>query len=330
MKTQAGIGIKQNVALRVVDYFRRSQVAGVTAVLIAILIVSSFVSKKFLSPYNIQIMVRSLAFTGMVSLGQGLLLLLGDIDLSVGAIAGLCGVICGKFAVEMGVNPYLAIALALAFGLLFGSINGMMVTSFKLNAIVLTIGMQTAYKGINQVITKGRTITGFPKNITVLGEGNVTGLPIPTIILLAVFLIIYFLTRRTTYGRNVYAVGNSIETARMVGIKTQRVRIISYAICGFLAGLAGILMSMRLASAQASIGEIWVLPSIAAPVIGGVATTGGIGSVTGALIGGAIMGVVANIIVLGNVNIYWQQVLNGMIVVAAIVFDSFAQKFRKV
>jgi ribose transport system permease protein len=328
MKTQAGI--KQNVVLKVVDYFRRSQVAGVTAVLIAILIVSSFVSKKFLSPYNVQIMVRSLAFTGMVSLGQGLLLLLGDIDLSVGAIAGLCGVICGKFAVEMGMNPYLAIALALAFGLLFGSINGMMETSFKLNAIVLTIGMQTAYKGINQVITKGRTITGFPKNITVLGEGNVAGLPIPAIILLAVFLIIYFLTRRTTYGRNVYAVGNSIETARMVGIKTQRVRIISYAICGFLAGLAGILMSMRLASAQASIGEIWVLPSIAAPVIGGVATTGGIGSVTGALIGGAIMGVVANIIVLGNVNIYWQQVLNGMIVVAAIVFDSFAQKFRKV
>jgi ribose transport system permease protein len=328
MKTQTGI--KQNVGLKVVDYFRRSQVAGVTTVLIAILIVSSFVSKKFLSPYNVQIMVRSLAFTGMVSLGQGLLLLLGDIDLSVGAIAGLCGVICGKFAVEMGMNPYLAIALALAFGLLFGSINGMMVTSFKLNAIVLTIGMQTAYKGINQVITKGRTITGFPKNITVLGEGDVAGVPIPAIILLAVFLVIYFLTRRTTYGRNVYAVGNSIETARMVGIKTQRVRITSYAICGFLAGLAGILMSMRLASAQASIGEIWVLPSIAAPVIGGVATTGGIGSVTGALIGGAIMGVVANIIVLGNVNIYWQQVLNGMIVVAAIVFDSLAQKFRKV
>jgi ribose transport system permease protein len=320
----------QNIALRVVDYFRRSQVAGVAAVLIAILIVSSFVSNKFLTPYNLQIMIRSLAFTGMVSLGQGLLLLLGDIDLSVGAIAGLCGVICGKFAVEMQLNPYLAIVLALVFGMLFGMFNGFLVTSFKLNAIVLTIGMQTAYKGINQVITKGRTITGFPKTITILGEGTVAGIPTPAIILLLVFFLMYFLTRRTTYGRNVYAVGNSIETARMVGIKTQRVRIISYAICGFLAGLAGILMSMRLASAQASIGEIWVLPSIAAPVIGGIATTGGIGSVTGALIGGGIMGVVSNIIVLGNVNIYWQQVLNGLIVVLAIIFDSLAQKFRKI
>jgi ribose transport system permease protein len=212
----------------------------------------------------------------------------------------------------------------------FGAFNGFLVTSFKLNAIVLTIGMQTAYKGINQVITKGRTITGFPKTITILGEGTVAGIPTPAIILLLVFFLMYFLTRRTTYGRNVYAVGNSIETARMVGIKTQRVRIISYAICGFLAGLAGILMSMRLASAQASIGEIWVLPSIAAPVIGGIATTGGIGSVTGALIGGGIMGVVSNIIVLGNVNIYWQQVLNGLIVVLAIIFDSLAQKFRKI
>jgi ribose transport system permease protein len=328
MKTRSSTN--QNIALGVVDYFRRSQVAGVAAVLIAILIVSSFVSNKFLTPYNLQIMIRSLAFTGMVSLGQGLLLLLGDIDLSVGAIAGLCGIICGKFAVEMQLNPYLAIVLALIFGMLFGAFNGFLVTSFKLNAIVLTIGMQTAYKGINQVITKGRTITGFPKTITILGEGTVAGIPTPAIILLLVFFLMYFLTRRTTYGRNVYAVGNSIETARMVGIKTQRVRIISYAICGFLAGLAGILMSMRLASAQASIGEIWVLPSIAAPVIGGIATTGGIGSVTGALIGGGIMGVVSNIIVLGNVNIYWQQVLNGLIVVLAIIFDSLAQKFRKI
>ncbi|MDR1902028.1 MAG: ABC transporter permease [Treponema sp.] len=328
MKTQSGTN--QNIALQVVDYFRRSQIAGTMIVLGAIFVVSSFVSNKFLTPYNLQIMVRSLAFTGMVSLGQGLLLLLGDIDLSVGAIAGLCGVICGKFAVEMHLNPYLAIVLALMFGLLFGAFNGLLVTSFKLNAIVLTIGMQTAYRGINQVITKGRTITGFPKSITVLGEGNVIGIPTPAIVLVAVFLLMYFLTRRTTYGRNVYAVGNSIDTAKMVGIKTQRVRIISYAICGFLAGLAGILMSMRLASAQASIGEIWVLPSIAAPVIGGVATTGGIGSITGALIGGAIMGVVSNIIVLGNVNIYWQQVLNGTIVVVAIIFDSFAQKFRKI
>ncbi|MDR1893349.1 MAG: ABC transporter permease [Spirochaetales bacterium] len=328
MKTQSGTN--QNMAFRVVDYFRRSQIAGTMIVLGAILVVSSFVSNKFLTPYNLQIMVRSLAFTGMVSLGQGLLLLLGDIDLSVGAVAGLCGVICGKFAVEMHLNPYLAIVLALMFGLLFGAFNGLLVTSFKLNAIVLTIGMQTVYRGINQVITKGRTITGFPKNITVLGAGNVIGIPTPAIVLVAVFCLMYFLTRRTTYGRNVYAVGNSIDTAKMVGIKTQRVRIISYAICGFLAGLAGILMSMRLASAQASIGEIWVLPSIAAPVIGGVATTGGIGSITGALIGGAIMGVVSNIIVLGNVNIYWQQVLNGAIVVVAIIFDSFAQKFRKI
>jgi len=309
--------------------FRNSQIAGVAAVLIVILIASSFISNKFLTPYNLQIMVRSLAFVGLVALGQGLLLLLGDIDLSIGAIAGLCGVICGKFAVEFQLNPFLAVFIGLAAGVLLGSINGLLITSFKLNAIVLTIGMQTAYRGINQVITKGRTITGFPKSITIFGEGSIFGIPTPAIVLVVVFILIFLITRKTTYGRNVYAVGNSIETAKMVGINTKRVRIISYGICGFLAGLTGILMSMRLASAQASIGEIWVLPSIAAPVIGGIATTGGIGSITGALIGGAIMGVVSNIIVLGNVNLYWQQVLNGSIVVLAIIFDSFTHKLRK-
>jgi ribose transport system permease protein len=320
---------KEKLPFKAFKTFRNSQVAGVTAVLIVILIASSFISNKFLTPYNLQIMVRSLAFVGLVALGQGLLLLLGDIDLSVGAIAGLCGVICGKFAVEFQLNPFLSVFIGLVAGILLGSINGLLITSFKLNAIVLTIGMQTAYRGINQVITKGRTITGFPKSITIFGEGSIFGIPTPAIVLVVVFILIYLITRKTTYGRNVYAVGNSIETAKMVGINTKRVRIISYGICGFLAGLTGILMSMRLASAQASIGEIWVLPSIAAPVIGGIATTGGIGSITGALIGGAIMGVVSNIIVLGNVNLYWQQVLNGSIVVLAIIFDSFTHKLRK-
>jgi len=280
-------------------------------------------------------MIRALAFTCLVALGQGLLLLLGDIDLSVGAIAGLCGVICGKLAAEMNFNPYVAIFLGLMAGILFGAINGSLVTGFKLNPIVLTIGTQTAYRGLNLVITKGRTITGLGQikvygnnNMTIFGEGSLFNIPWPTIIMIVVFCLIYFITRRTTFGRNVYAVGNSMETAKMVGINTSYTRIVSYGICGFLAALAGILMSMRLASAQASIGEIWVLPSIAAPVIGGIATTGGIGSISGALVGGAIMGVISNIIVLGNVNLYWQQVINGSIVVLAIIFDSFARKIR--
>jgi ribose transport system permease protein len=316
------------IVSRIGDVFRKSQLAGVFAVLVVIIIASSFISNKFLTVYNIQIMVRSLAFTCLIALGQGLLLLLGDIDLSVGAIAGLCGVIFGKLAAEMGINPYLSIVAALVGGILFGSINGFLITTFKLNPIVLTIGTQTAYRGLNLVITKGRTVTGFPKSVTFLGEGSLFHIPWPTVILIFVFIFMYFMTRRTTFGRNVYAVGNSMETAKMVGIKAGRIRVISYGICGLLAGIAGVLMSMRLASAQASIGEIWVLPSIAAPVIGGIATTGGVGSVTGGLIGGAIMGVVSNIIVLGNVNLYWQQILNGSIVVLAIILDSFTQKLR--
>lgn len=324
-----------SLLLKLPQFFKKSQIAGVTATLIIIMIISSFISDKFLTLYNFQIMVRALAFTCLVALGQGLLLLLGDLDLSVGAIAGLCGVICGKLAAEMNINPYLAILIGLMAGVVCGATNGSLITRFRLNPLVLTIGTQYAYRGLNLVITKGRTITGLgqikvyaDKSMTVFGEGSLFHIPWPTVIMVVVFCIIYFITRRTTFGRNVYAVGNSVETAKMVGINADWTRIISYGICGFLAALAGILMSMRLASAQASIGEIWVLPSLAAPVIGGIATTGGVGSISGALVGGAIMGVVSNIIVLGNVNLYWQQVINGGIVVLAVVFDSFAQKLR--
>jgi ribose transport system permease protein len=315
---------------KVFDMFKKSQTAGVFGVLIVIMIASSLISNKFLTAYNIQILVRSLAFSALVALGQGLMLLLGDIDLSVGSIAGLCGVIVFKLGAEMGVNPYVAILIGLVCGIILGLTNGFLITTFKLNPLVLTIGTQTAFRGINMVITKGKTIIGFPKEVAFLGQGSIFNevLPIPAIILMVIFIMMFFLTQKTTFGRNVYAVGNSQETAKMVGIKTDQVRIISYGICGFLASVAGILMCMRLASAMAAIGEVWVMPSIAAPVIGGIATTGGIGSISGALVGGGIIAVVQNIIVLGNVNLYWQQVINGCIVIVAIVIDSVARKFR--
>ncbi len=305
------------------------QLTGIFGAFILIFVISCFISPNFFTGYNLTIMLRTLAFIGIVSIGQGLLLLLGDIDLSIGAIAGLCAVICGKLMVELGADPVLSICIAFLAGAAFGAANGFLVTIFNLNALVLTIGMQTAYRGLNLVITKGRTITGVPKGILFLGEGSFLSIPIPALFLIGVFIVILFLTKKTVYGRNLYAIGNSRETAKMVGIHTQRVRVMAFAICGALAGLAGILMSLRLASAQPSIGEIWVMPSIAAPVIGGIATTGGIGSIVGALIGGAIMGVISNIIVLAGVNLYWQQVLNGCIVVLAIIFDSLSRRMRK-
>lgn len=304
------------------------QLTGVTGALIIIFTASCFISEHFLTEYNLTIMARDLAFIGIVAIAQGFLLLLGDIDLSIGAIAGLCGVITAKLLVDVNLDPVLAMIIGLLAGSILGWVNGFFITVFKLNPLVLTIGTSTAFTGLNLAITRGRTITGLPEGITFLGSGSLFGIPMPIMFMFGVFVIALFLTTKTVFGRRLYAIGNNREAAKIVGIKEHKVRITAYMISGVFSGLAGILMSFRLISAQTSIGQTWVMPSIAAAVIGGIATTGGIGSIAGALFGGAIMGVIGNIIVLGGVDAYWQQVFDGSIVVIAIIIDSLSRRVR--
>ncbi|MGA2764571.1 MAG: ABC transporter permease [Spirochaetia bacterium] len=308
---------------------KSGQLTGVIGAFALIFIASCFISPNFLTGYNLTIMARDLAFIGIVAIAQGLLLLLGDIDVSIGAIAGLCAVVTAKLLVDYTMNPVLAMAVGLAAGALLGCINGLLITAFNLNSLVLTIGTQTAFTGLNLLVTRGRTITGLPEKVTFLGAGSLFEIPMPVYFLVGVFAIALFIATKTVLGRQLYAIGNSHEAARIVGIKEQKVRVIAYSLAGVFAGLAGILMGFRLLSAQTAIGQTWVLPSIAAPVIGGIATTGGIGSIAGALFGGAIMGVIGNIIVLGGVDVYWQQVFNGVIVVLAITLDSLSRRFGR-
>ncbi len=321
MKDNRFVEIKRSLLNR-----RRGPLSGVIGAFLMIFIASCFISRNFLTGYNLTIMTRDLAFIGIAAIAQGLLLLLGDIDLSIGAIAGLCGVLCAKLLADYHVDPVLGMAIGIMAGALLGCVNGFLITTFNLNSLVLTIGTQTTFTGLNLVITRGRTITGLPDSATVLGAGTLFGVPLPAYFMVGVFIIGLFLTKKTVFGRQLYAIGNSREAARIVGVKEKKVRIIAYMLAGTFSGLAGILMAFRLLSAQTAIGQSWVLPSIAAPVIGGIATTGGIGSIIGALIGGAIMDVIGNIIVLGGVDAYWQQVFNGVIVVLAITIDSLSRR----
>lgn len=306
-----------------------SQIAGVFGILIVMIITAKLISPFFFTAYNGTIIMRALAFAGIVALGQCLLLILGELDLSIGAIAGLCAVIGGKLMVEAGMNPFMAFGLCLLLGMFCGMINGLIITLFKLNALVVTIGMTGIYSGINLVVTEGKAITGIPKAILFLGQGDVMGMPVPFIFLIGVALIITFVALCTPFGRYIYAIGNNREAARMLGIKVDRMRIVCFMLAGLLAALAGMLMVARLGSAQPSIGNMWVMASIAAPVIGGVATTGGIGNPIGALIGAAIIGVIENIIVLVGVSPYWQTVVSGAIVVIAVAFDAISRRFLR-
>jgi ribose transport system permease protein len=306
-----------------------SQITGVFGILIAMIIISHFLSPTFLTGYNMTIIMRALAFAGIVALGQCLLLILGELDLSIGAIAGLCAVVGGMLMVQARLDPFLAFGLCLLVGVACGFINGMLVAGLRLNALVATIGMTGIYAGINLVATQGKAITGIPQSILFLGKGDIAGMPIPFLFLLAVAMIITLLALCTPFGRYIYAIGNNREAAQMLGIKVNKVRVICFMIAGLLSSLAGMLMVARLGSAQPSIGNVWVMASIAAPVIGGVATTGGVGNPLGALIGAAIIAVIENIIVLLGVSPYWQTIVSGAIVVLAISFDSIHRNFMK-
>jgi ribose transport system permease protein len=304
----------------------RGQLTGIVAAFLILVGLAALISPQFLTGYNLTIMSRELAFIGIVATAQGLLLLLGDIDVSVGAIAGLAGIVAAKLMVDYQIDPVLAIVLAIGASVVAGAINGVIVTTFNLNSLVVTIGMLSVYSGLNLFITQGRTIVGMPSDVTFLGAKTLLGAPIPLWIMLGLFILMVIVTTKTVFGRQLYAVGNSPEAARIVGISATRVRVAAFAIAGGLAGVAGILLSFRLLSAQAALGQSWLLPSIAAPVIGGIATTGGIGTIWGALVGSAIMVVIGNIIVLGGVGIYLQQVVTGLIVVVAVALDAFTRR----
>ena len=319
--------VQAGIAGRSLRLPKIGSLAGVALALAFIVVVASLTSEYFFTSYNLTIIVRALAFVGLITIGQAILMMLGELDLSLGAIGGLVAVTAGTMMVEAGYDPWVSVAACALFGTFCGLINGLLVSLLRLPSLVLTIGMAGVYSGANLVMTEGVAITGIPDALSTLGRGTLLGLPMPFVIMLCVLVVVTFVMVRTPLGRYIYAIGNNDDAARIIGIKVERIRILAFAFAGFLAGMAGMLMMARLGTAQPSIGQEWVLAPIAAAVIGGVATTGGTDSPIGAILGATIIGVIENIIILLGVSPYWQGIVSGAIVVAAISFDSISRRY---
>lgn len=307
----------------------RTPLAGVFVALLVIFALSAILSPYFLTPYNLSVVARGLAFVGLITIAQSMLMVLGELDLSLGVIGGLSGVVSGILMMRMGFDPYSAMLLAILLGLCLGLFNGFLVTFLRLHSLVLTIGTAGIFGGANLVLTRGVAITGIPREVHFLGRGDFFGIPVPFMIMFAMLLIATFVMLKTPFGRYMYAIGNNRDGARMLGIRVDRVRLLVFGAAGAIAGLAGVLMVARLGTAQPSIGDSWVLAPIAASVIGGVATTGGIGSPVGAILGAGIIAIIENIIVLFGVSPYWQGIVSGAIVVLAISFDAISRRYLR-
>ena len=313
----------------ILNIFKRSNMTAIGMVLIIMFIIACIGSPYFLNVYNIQSLLRDLAIIGMIGIAQSLLLLVGELDLSVGKIATLCGILSGMLMIYTKINPWVALICGLIFGIFFGLLNGLIITKLRLNSMVATIGMQGVYGGINLVLTKGKAITGIPEQIQFLGKGSLGIVPMPFIFCIIVLVLVLFLVKKTKTGRYIYAIGNSREAATILGIKVDQIRVFIYVVVGLISSLAGLLYVCRLGSAQSTLGESWPMNSIAASVIGGVSLNGGIGNPAGALIGAAIISIISNMIVLFGVNAYWQQAVSGIVVVLAISFSSIMEIVRE-
>ena len=309
-----------------VKRFWRWEASGILVALAALVIVLSFATDNFLSPYNAVVVSRQAAFVGLVALGQTLVLLVGGIDLSVGAAAGLSAIVGALMLTAAGINPYLIIPLTMLFGAGLGLINGVFVAGLRLNPFIVTLATWEIFAGMTLVITKGYPIRPLGDQFTYFGKGDLFGIPFPVVIFVLVGIFLIWLLTQTRFGRNVFAVGGNREAAILAGIHVKRVEMIAYALAGMFAALAGILYASRMDAGQPSVGEGWLMGAITAAILGGTSLRGGQGSITGTMLGALLLAVLNNGTVLLNVSGFWQRVIVGFVVLLAVLVDLFRHK----
>lgn len=304
--------------------------------LLLMIIAMMFLSDHFATSDNLFNVLRQVSVNVCISVGMTMVILTGGIDLSVGSILALAGAVAAGLTRDglsfpsadlfIGFTFWGGILAALLIGALLGWVNGVMITTFKVPPFIATLGMLTIARGLTMLYTGGFPITGLGKGFEYVGTGWFLGIPMPVWIALIVVIVFAFIMRHTIFGRYIYAIGGNERASLISGIKVNRVKLIVYTLAGTLAGLAGLLVTARLDSAQPNAGVSYELDSIAAVVIGGTSLSGGKGSVIGTIIGALIIGVLNNGLVLLGVSPFWQQVIKGIVILAAVILDKGAGK----
>jgi ribose/xylose/arabinose/galactoside ABC-type transport system permease subunit len=290
-------------------------------VLCAILTV---VSPVFLTKSNLLNVALQASVDAILAYGQTFVILTAGIDLSVGSVLALSGVLMASMTNQHGVAA--GIVIGLAAGAALGAINGLFVTGAKMAPFIATLAMLAIARGLTYIYTQGLPIGVHEPSFEMFGQGLVATVPVPVILMLAIFLICLFVLGQTRFGRYVYAIGSNPEVTRLSGIPINRYVIGVYAISGLLAAVGGLILTGRLNTADPNSGTGYELDVIAAVVIGGTSLFGGRGSVFGTLVGALIIAVVANGLVLLNVNPFWGQAVKGGIILVAVLADSIQRK----
>jgi galactofuranose transport system permease protein len=302
------------------------QQQGALVALIAVCIFGAARYYAFPTPENLLNVVRQNSMLGLVALGMTFVILTGGIDLSVGAVLAVAGVVAANLADR---GTLIAVTAGIAAGALLGLTNGVVITKARIQPFIVTLAMLIAARGAALAATGEESVRvgGLASGFTWLGRGEIGPLPVPIVIFALVYIIGWVVLRYTRFGRYVYAIGDNAEAARLMGLKVDRVLIGTYTLSGALAGLAGVILAARLGAGQPVAGTGWELDAIAAVVVGGTLLTGGQGGVGSTLIGVLLLGVIFNLFNLeGTISPWWQWVLRGLFLLAVVVVQARLQQ----
>jgi ribose transport system permease protein len=293
--------------------------------LILLFIALTIATPHFLTPINLASVARQTAVINIMALGMTLVIITGGIDLSVGSILAIAGLF-GTMAIKSGQPIPLGIAIGIGAGVICGFLNGLMITQLRINPFIITLGTLEAYRGLALVASKGLPVHGITDAFSFLGNGALLGIPISLWVLAVCAIIMHFVLENTKLGRYSFAIGSNASAAYYAGVPIRFHLTAVYTIAGALTGLAGMIEASRLMTGQPTAGQGYELQAIAAVVIGGGSLQGGEGSVVGTLTGAFIIGLLSNGSDLLGVNPYWQQVIIGTVIIAAVGFDEFRKR----
>ena len=304
-----------------------SQITLMGLALIGLVIIMCFATDRFYQPDNIKNIFVQNAGLAIAALGEGLVMISGGFDMSIGYVISLSGCSAAVVMAGTGSAP-LGFLVGCLVGLACGLVNGALVVVCKAEPFIITLGMMTVYQGLSLLVTGGKNIN-VDKNIGFnFGRDSIGVIPIILIALVAVYVIIYLIFKYTKFGRRAYAIGDNEEAAYLTGVKIKRNKIYMYALCGFLMGFAAMFILSRLGGCNSTLGDSYLMNAIAAAVIGGVSMSGGKGEVVGIFIGTLLIGVVNNALNLLRVPSFWQYVVLGLIIVVAVFVSNLGKKRR--
>ncbi|MDT7729286.1 MAG: ribose transport system permease protein [Actinomycetota bacterium] len=290
--------------------------AAFVAAFVLLLVIAATTTDSFMTDDNLTNLLRQLVTTGLVALGMLMVILTGGIDLSVGSVVALTGIMAAGLTADLPVPA--AMSIAVVVGVLCGAVNGVLVARFRLAPFVVTLAALTTIRGLSYVYSE-TPITPTAESFLALGTESIGPIPVATIIVVVAFALAWVFLTMTTTGRAIVAIGGNREAVRLAGINVPRHILLTYMISGLCAGLAGVILASRVGIAQPSIGVALELNAIAACVIGGARLAGGRGSVLGTLGGVVLLALIDNLLTLYDVQSYWQQVLKGLIIVAVVL-----------